>query len=590
MYQLQLPIPRAYNALLKIASSIHSPTGMRQFALTWLAAARMIILCKVSGLESLDELSTQESWGLLQAEGLPVEGMVLMFSDTRPGVARRLEQAIEVVKALQADLGQGAWDILPTLTSGARTGLNRLDGNISVDIIAPVAELMLDLIGPPNNQTLWVPFDMTGVLTIRALRRGWRVNAASMTNVDGNPEPKLLLAIEYGHPTHPLVTTEISRDAEGRPTTTATHALAIPPFGMLVKGTRLSQWDSADGRVVDQFDRSESMAVYELLHRVTRRAVFLVPSSVLFTRGQEQRLREYILHRGGECDDLDSVIALPPGVYSNTSVSSAILVVGSNHNGTRLVDLGVTKRTVTDIAEIIQNGRSLVLGMEEDETRACFVSRDAIKANDYILVPSRYLIKRVDVGPNSVLLSEVCKLIRPPALTKDETSDPAVEAGIPDLGPWGPLTGPFKKCVRVRASGRDTTSLKPGDIILSLKGTIGKAGLLGTFKDERVVASQSCVGLRVLATKNGSNKLSAEYLLMYLRSDSGQAQLDALKVGATIQSVGLTTLLDSFRVPIGDESIEQAVADDYAKLCALEADISSIEQRIRDISQMHWSL
>lgn len=588
MYQAQLPIPRAFHALLDVTRGALSQGRGRQCALTWLAAARMVTLGTAPGLKSLNELNTQSSWELLQAEGLPAEDIVAMFNNaqTKGGGLALGAMAVDIVKSLHNELGQSPWDVLPTLTVGRRfsTGADMYN-----DVIAPVADLMLDLVGVPENQTLWLPFDANGLMTIRALRRGWRVNAASMTDT-ASTDLRLLLAIETGKPAHPDVHTEIERDFEGRPRTMATHVIAIPPFGVQARHTRLAQWDLSGGKGPDQFDRSETMAVYELLQRVTQRAVFLVPPSVLFTRGQEQRLREYLLHRGGECNDLDSVIALPPGVLTETGIASALLVVGcSQNNGIRMVDLGSAKRTVTDVEDTVLAGRPLVLGIESDENRACFVSRDEIMANDCTLMPSRYLRKKVEVGPNAMPLGELCEVIRPPVLSKDNTGEDAVEAGIPDLGRWTRLVGPFTKPAKVRSRGRDTTSLKPGDILLSVKGSVGKAGLLGLLEAPKVVVSQNCLGLRVIEHRKGGT-VSPEYLLMYLRSEAGQAQMEALKVGATVQHIGIATLMDAFLVPVPDQQAQQAAVDDYAKLCHLEGEISEIEKRIREISRAHWAL
>ena len=590
MYQTNLPIPRAYNALIDTARGALSLGKARQFALTWIAAARMVTLGTVSELTNIVELNSLSSWKELQKVGLPVEDMMSMF-DTQPGGLPSPENPVKIVRTLQKELGSGRWDVLPTLSVARRF---RAEDDVPNDFIAPVAELMLDLIGTPDRGDLWLPFDSRGLLTIRALRRGWQVNAAQMMDIADPVELKLLLAIEHGMPDHPSVQTSIVRDSQGRPTTTAAHVIAIPPIRARVRDTRLSQWNSTGGKSVEQFDRSESMAVYELLHRVTGRAVFLVPAGVLFTSGQDQRLREYILHRGGECDDLESVIALPAGVFSSVGIASALLVVGSSkHNRTRLVDLGIAKRGTTDVAETILTGRDLALGKVEDASRSCFVTRDEFKANNYVLSPGRYLTKKVVVGPNAVPLGQLCQLIRPPAPNKGDEGDEAIEVGIPELnsGRWSHPTRPFDKRVTVRSTGRDVTSLRVGDLLLSVKGTVGKAGLLGNLDQPKVVTSQSCVGLRVTGgSRHSEAAVSPEYLLMYLRSEEGQAQLEALKVGSTIQHVSITTLMEAFQVPVPDQQVQEYVMADYEKLCELEREIAQLEERIKGVVKSRWTL
>lgn len=588
LYNASLPVPRAYAALLETTKGALSTAKARQFALTWLAAARMVTLRTVSTLPSLDELSSLSAWKTLQAAGLPIEDLLSMF-DKQSGGLPAPERPLEIVYTLYKELGSALWDVVPTLGAVSRFGAKEHEPN---EAVAPVAELMLDLVGSPDGEDLWLPFDFHGLLTIRALRRGWRVNAAQMMDVGEPVALKLLLAIEHGRPSHSHVHSAVSRDPQGRPTTTARHVMAVPPIRVLVRHSLLAQWDSTGSNSAEQFDRSETMAVHELLHRVTGRAVFLVPAGVLFTSGRDQRLREDILHRGGECDDLDSVIALPAGAYSSTNIASAILVVGrSQHVGTRLVDLGIAKRGKTDVEQTIRAGRDLALGLITDTTRSCVVARDEFRGNDYVLSPSRYLTKKVTVGPNAVALGQLCELIRPPAPVKGETGEEAVEVGIPELstGSWADIIQLLDKRVLVRSTRKDTTSLKAGDILLSVKGTVGKAGLLGRVNLPKLVASQSCIALRVKEDGSMPDAVSPAYLLMYLRSEQAQAQLDALKVGSGMQHVSIATLMESFKVPVPPRSDQKLVLDDYRQLCSLEAEIAQLAARVESLVKSRWT-
>lgn len=585
MYQNQFPIPRAYAALVNVNRGFLSDERGRAYALSWLAAARMVILGTVPGVRAVQDLANEDSWQRLSQAGLPIEDAGVASSEAKFGSASftGLATSVEIVKALCDELGTDAWDVLPTVTAASFKSRYT-----HVDVAGSVAELMLDLL-PVDGEQVWIPFDHSGVLTIRALRRGRRICAAPMLPMAGN-ELKLLLAIETGYPEHVDIETMVTRDAQGRPTTRAVHAIVNPPFGMTVRDSRLAQWASPSGRD-DEFDRSESMVVFEVLKRVSGRAVFLVPQGVMFTGGQEQRLREFIAHRGGECNDLHSVIALPPGAVSTTNLSAAILSVGiMPDESVLMVDLGSAKRSAVDIDEVVNSSRTSILERSVEVGRIRSVSRQDVINNDCLLAPSRYLREKVDVGPNAVPLGQVCELIRPPAISKSELDDQYVEAGIPDLGSWLPLSGPFTKTVRVRSKGRELPTLQASDILLSVKGSLGKVGLMGDNTGDRVFPSQSCIGLRVKAGAKRGKVISPEYLLMYLRSESGQAQLDALRVGATVPHISISTLMEQVLIPIGGKHKQEMVEETYVRLCHFEGDIIASQASIADISREHWTL
>ena len=124
--------------------------------------------------------------------------------------------------------------------------------------------------------------------------------------------------------------------------------------------------------------------------------------------------------------------------------------------------------------------------------------------------------------------------------------------------------------------------------MLSIKGSIGKAGFVGNVEPGAVVVSQSCVALRIVP--NQRDKVSAEFLLMYLRSAAGQAQLEALQAGATVQHVSPQSLLTSFLVPMPTAEERAAVEVDYRHLCQLEQDIERLQQQMTEIAQSRWTI
>lgn len=579
----ETPAARAYRALNDLAWA-EGQSEPRLFALTWLAAGRMVATGTAPKIEAVDQLASSEAWGHLVSAGFPLEALDLVPMHRQTVLAQEMglrAQAAGIVAELHRELGtNSSWDILPSLVK--HSGRREFDG---VGMLVPeLVALLLDLVGDPDGSELWIPFDFTGQLTIEALRRGWKVLAASPLSV-WHVIPQLLMTIEVGHPDNPKVRREVDRDGHGRPVGKANYALVMPPFGLQMKESRMSMWDTSGGHSLDQYARSETWAIHEFINRTNTRAVFVAPQGVLFAKGQEQRLREYLLHRGGECTELECVIALPPGIFSAVAIAGAVLVLnpGGHADEIRMVDLGSGRRSLLEAGDMVGAGRELALGRAQTE-KARFVRRDEIEQNEYSFAPSRYLLRVGNLGATATRLGDICMAMRPPTIAKERTRFEAVEVGQQDLGNWRPLNQATNKSVFLKTEPKDSVHIQPGDIVLSIKGTVGRTALMGGAAQERpTVLSQSCLALRV-----DSSKVSPEYLLMYLRSPHGQAQLEGLQVGAGVQHISPSTLLGSFLVPVPPFEEQEGACADFERLCRLEEQVEQLQQEITGLTQRRW--
>ncbi|NVO07905.1 MAG: restriction endonuclease subunit S [Rhodoferax sp.] len=142
--------------------------------------------------------------------------------------------------------------------------------------------------------------------------------------------------------------------------------------------------------------------------------------------------------------------------------------------------------------------------------------------------------------------------------------------------------------------------LRDRDIVLSIKGTVGKAVVIGqlaqnlnpesTWSENPGLHSQtpltnaavpaaSCIALRV-----DPAKVLPEYLLLFLRSDDFKNQLESLRVGAAIAHITPSSLLNSILVPL--PSIEQQSElweSAYLELRELEKQSDQISERMNAI-------
>lgn len=585
MVRTESPATRAFKQLAEIAR-LAGGGETQLFALAWLAAGRMVIMRKAGGISTVHQLTEPKAWEELLNAGFPDEAYNLITAYRSSAVALdvgRRAAAAAIISELDAELGLHRWDVLPCLTESiGRRG--ETEGTVAPEL----ASLLMEMVGAPPESEVWIPFDLKGQLTIEALRRGWRVNAAS-------PLPswqlvkQLMLTIETGQSHPPAVRAEIERDAEGRPVGRADFALVVPPIGMHVKDSRMSMWDITGTRAHEQFARSESWALFEFANRIDKRAVFVTPQGVLFAKGQEQRLREYLLRRSAECSRIQAVISLPPGVFGATAIAGAIIVlnVAGGEGAVYMAELGSGRRSLGEAGEIVSAGREVALGQAQTN-KARLVSPEEVAESEFSLAPSRYLRRVADLGDNVIKLGEICEAVRPPATSKEAGPFEVAEVGLSDLQKWNPINHGIGKSAYLKSAPKDSALAQPGDIIISIKGSVGRVALMGAAAQYRpTVVSQSCLALR-LNPKLHEKYLSPEVLVMYLRSPHGQAQLAGLQVGAGVQHISPATLLGAVSIPLPSAQAYKEIRDDYNQLCRFEDQIASLEGEIADISFRRW--
>lgn len=587
----QSPIERAVEALLELAREFMPADAVHVYALAWLAAARLITAGREPQTNNIGDLMSDAAWDQLGDLGLSLSDTALSIpkrDDSDREIARRT-QAVAIVAQLAQQLKGARWDILPCLELLA--GRNRDGGQTFVP--GDLEEMLLALAGDSAQGMLWIPFDPMGSMSIRAARRGWRLADVYLGDDQSAVTRRLMMTIEHGQPpTFVPVSEPLGHDTLS-PGMRADVVIVNPPFGAKPSPTRLTEsWLSMTTTRQDVASRSEVWAVQEFVNRASKRAVFLIPANLLFARGQEERLREYLLNRGGECTELEAVIALPSTHGASAMPASAVLVLspGGHHDATRMVDLGGAKRASGSFKEIEQRLVDVALGRQVDERRCILVRRDQIEMNETSFAPSRYLRSLVDVGPHSATLGELCELIRPPSLSKVSTGTRAVEVGIAHLGLWRPIQPDGSKVITTRARPGELPALRTGDIILAIKGSVGKVGLVGATKAGlSAVVSQSCVALRLDSAAARKNRVSSSYLLMYLASEQGQAQLKGLQVGMGVPHISPATLLSATRVPLpGDEA--DAVDADHEALCSIELEIERLAKKAQAIQTKRWTM
>ncbi len=238
------PAYRALWALMDIARGSHRANNAWLYALTWLAASRLASSGHIPGPSDISSLISAEAWNALPEALIPAEARELVWGsgrDTSIDSSMRT-QALGVVARLIEEHGQQDWDVIdaPWLQSDTW----RTDMGADAALAPELCDLAFDCLQAPSGSTIWIPFDPSGQLVMRAIRKRLHVIAAGPGRRT-ETHLRLLLAIEgHGHWLESPIEFDVPRGSIKRELVTD-FLLATPPFGMrLQPGAGWRQWES----------------------------------------------------------------------------------------------------------------------------------------------------------------------------------------------------------------------------------------------------------------------------------------------------------------------------------------------------------
>ena len=579
------------------------------------------IIDAMRGLEDSQRLHERAlqilAWASLSERGEIDQNMSLEVAqgadDTQLGVIiARLSQrdsvcahAFGTLRGLSRDslvtLRAGIGQCLRMQAQGLLLGLAETDLAMSGSTREPdfsmppeVADLLMGLV-PDMGNSIYTAWDSSGQLTARALRKRARVHC----DVQIDPAIASLSSLIVGGSFTVEHTDPIRAPgavAQGK-LTKFQSAVAFPPIG--------GRYD-VDTAVKDLFGRfpekttlSSVLSIRHLLAVAESHVVVCVPNGFLFGKNADRELRQSLVKNG----QVRAVISLPPGLLSAASIAISLLVLSppGGAKSVRVVNadddrfrrmISKTRSELTNTDAIIDatNGRL-------DGTTARDVSVNEVEANDFQMQVSRYLIpddqKRILKlleGAKLAPLGNLVEIIRPPVMkSKGDTSAVLREVGVADLPAYGYIEEP-QKCIEVDREMADKLSrhhLRPFDIVLAIKGSVGKVGLVPiAAQDSELpwVVGQSSVALR-----GKSIGVDTKALYMLLGSGLGQSLIKSIVSAGTIPFIQ-TRELEALSIPVPSMSEQDAAGEILDQQARLQQDIARLQAQLAKLSQTLWSI
>lgn len=328
------------------------------------------------------------------------------------------------------------------------------------------------------------------------------------------------------------------------------------------------------------------------------KAIFAVSNSALFMGNQVTKIRENFL----AADLIEAVIALPAGVFApHTQIPTAILVV--NKNKTRLINKVrminatnvpvIKNRTIASLPEdSIKRIIEAYEGNDDVEGFVKSVNSEEIRKQDSILLPEQYVkdtVYKIDGGTvikidaekwnltKTVKLSEIAEIYRGfNAVSGDEAHNGKYEfIKISDLSNQEVDFSKLAKGNVKENSKVEKYQIQKGDILLSVRGTTDKLALI-TEDRPYTLLTQNLVGIRPK-----KEKVDSRWLLEYLLSPLGLAELASIRVGTTIAQLpmkGLATVKVP-KLPLEEQKMMIAVYQDERSM--LDKQLSEILKKLQ---------
>ncbi|GGW24839.1 hypothetical protein GCM10011452_10300 [Gemmobacter lanyuensis] len=349
----------------------------------------------------------------------------------------------------------------------------------------------------------------------------------------------------------------------------------------------------------------ETLAIAHALARAESKAMIFVSEGELFRMvGAEAATRQNLVESGR----LRGVISIPAGMlHDSTMVRFGLLVLAKDGEFTesvRFVDMGhpdlsrpstrgrFTMHKDAPI-EAVFNGP-----LTHDKHLSWDIATREIVENNYVLTPARYLNtgpkEQIDAllrNSEAVELPDLVEMIRPINLQKSEEAEYTIfEASPGDVGVRGYLDKPGRAIEVDRAtySRAVNQQLKPGDVLLSIKGTIGVVGIVpntvpGFGEREIWTAGQSLMILR------GKKRASIDPIVLYeyLSDDTVQAFIKSMAGGTVIPNLGMKDL-KSFQVPIPSADVMAEVRARFMERQTVFDEIERLQKRVASIRAAHW--
>ena len=352
------------------------------------------------------------------------------------------------------------------------------------------------------------------------------------------------------------------------------------PFGMRKSSLEESFYFQLrkKGIPVSDFGNADWPFNYAALERLNGSGKAVVIMSMGAAINNSDRLiREYFVTRGF----VESVIALPHGIFPHTNISCILLIMSFNNRSVRMVDAtkyGEYEKMLNILSEDDIN--SIIRDLSEDGENSKSMLPEELRENNFSLDPRKYFVKRPEYDESVALEDVITRIVRGVHFNQAEleilqANDKTnykylqlnnISDGVVEEDSLLYLKEIPERCMRYTA--------KAGDIVLS-KNLPTKVAVIEDEKTQILISGNLFI-LRV-----DQNKINPYYIKAFLESREGENALSAISKGTKITILPINDL-KSIRIPILNKNREEMIIQE----CKLSiSEIKLLKRRLNQIKE-----
>lgn len=378
-------------------------------------------------------------------------------------------------------------------------------------------------------------------------------------------------------------------------------AIACPPFGVKTKQQTTNDPEIA-GIELQGPKGLRDLEARRILtaHQFCTEKTFALASPAIGFSGSKdiELFRQELIKKNW----LEAVIELPTGIHLGTNIGGLLLILSHKRkdedriaiiSGENLIPKGKRKTGSTELDPTAITELAKLIKKPVDSKICKLVDAEEIARNEYILSTSRYLKTQNDLEIEAFLearktlqLGDIAEVKRPLASLGKKSEEGIIlrEVTLSDISDSGQIREVSREIQvpeEVITKGRDQL-VNEGDVLLSIKGSIGKAAVVEKMEVQTVPGQAFCsVKLRPNAP------LSAHALVQYLRSEIGQALFRKLSQGTAVAFIPMGTV-KSIPVVVPTEEEKKSSDQIKDKTNKLSTEIKRLRGELNEISQKGW--